>query len=112
MKGEKGASAMGDGKELARPGGAGAPAGPVAGAASAVDLGNLQDFLFGELNNLMGVDASDPDALEREVTRASAVASLAGVAIDNANTVLRVVQVRDALQDRTRKMPRMLGAGA
>lgn len=76
------------------------------------NLGSINDVLFTELNNVLKVDMSDPDAVEREISRAHAVTQLAGMAIDNANTALRVVQVRDGLMDAKAKMPHMLTAGA
>lgn len=73
------------------------------------DLGELQDVLFDEIRRLAGVDRSKPEALEREVAVAQAVSSLAGTAIENANTALRVVQVGQQLRGTEKAMPRMLG---
>lgn len=86
-------------------------AGTAARAAATTDLGALQGVIFEELNRLLSLDRADPDAMAREVVVAQAVGSLAGVAIDNANTVLRVVQVRDQLSGERRRLPKMISAG-
>lgn len=76
------------------------------------DLGALQGLMFEELDNLMSLDLSngDPDAIEAEMKRAEAVSNIAGVAIDNANTVLRVVQQQSIAMGTDKKLPRMLTA--
>lgn len=73
------------------------------------NLGSLNDILFAEMRQLMSMDMADEAAVERELDRAKAVSDLAGVTIDNANTVLKAVQVQDSLMNR-RAMPKMLGA--
>lgn len=76
------------------------------------DLGALQGLMFEELDNLMQLDMTgDPDVVAAEMRRADAVSTLAGVAIDNANTVLRVVQTKQMIADTDRKLPRMICAG-
>ena len=77
--------------------------------AGQANLGSLNDILFAEMRQLMSMDMADEAAVERELDRAKAVSDLAGVTIDNANTVLKAVQVQDSLMNR-RAMPKMLGA--
>lgn len=77
--------------------------------AGQANLGSLNDILFAEMRQLMSMDMADASAVERELDRAKAVSDLAGVTIDNANTVLKAVQVQDSLMNR-RAMPKMLGA--
>ncbi|OUO61529.1 hypothetical protein B5F74_05225 [Collinsella sp. An271] len=77
--------------------------------AGQANLGSLNDILFAEMRQLMSMDMADEAAVERELDRAKAVSDLAGVTIDNANTVLKAVQVQDGLMNR-RAMPKMLGA--
>lgn len=76
------------------------------------DLSALQGLIFEELDNLMALDISgDPDRVEMEMSRANAVSNIASVAIDNANTVLRVVQQQATVMGADKKMPRMITAG-
>lgn len=77
--------------------------------AGQANLGSLNDILFAEMRQLMSMDMADEAAVERELDRAKAMSDLAGVTIDNANTVLKAVQVQDSLMNR-RVMPKMLGA--
>lgn len=77
--------------------------------AGQANLGSLNDILFAEMRQLMSMDMADEAAVERELDRAKAVSDLAGVTIDNANTVLKAVQVQDSLMNR-RAMPKILGA--
>lgn len=75
------------------------------------DLGALQGLMFEELDNLMSLDMTgDPDRISAEMRRAEAVSAIASTAIDNANTVLRVVQQQIA-SGVDRKLPRMICAG-
>lgn len=80
-------------------------------AAKSPNLGSVNRVLFEELGNLLSLDASDADLMEAEISRANAVGQLCGVAIDNANTALRVMQVKDGLMDARARVPRMLTAG-
>lgn len=76
------------------------------------DLGALQGLMFEELDNLMQLDMTgDPEAIGAEMRRAEAVSTLAGVAIDNANTVLRVVQQQQIASGTDKRLPRMICAG-
>ncbi|BBH49857.1 hypothetical protein Pcatena_04440 [Parolsenella catena] len=76
------------------------------------DLGALQGLMFEELDNLMALDLSgDPDVIDAEMRRAEAVSSIASTAIDNANTVLRVVQQQSMAASTDRRLPRMITAG-
>lgn len=75
------------------------------------DLGALQGALFAEIHRLACADREKPEAIEREVAVAEAMRGLAETAIENANTVLRVVQVGQQLKGAGRSMPRMLGGG-
>ena len=75
------------------------------------DLGALQGLMFEELDNLMSLDLSgDPDTIDAEMRRAEAVSNIAATAIDNANTVLRVVQQQQMAAGTDRKLPRMICA--
>lgn len=73
------------------------------------NLGTLNDILFAEMRQLMALPMDDSELVERELDRADAVVKLAGATIDNANTVLKAVQVQDGLMAK-RPMPKMLGA--
>lgn len=73
-------------------------------------LGTLQGLIFEELDNLMALDLSDADAIQAEMSRAKAVHDMASVAIDNANTVCRVVQMQAESLGAVKEVPRMLGA--
>ena len=73
------------------------------------NLGTLNGILFAEMRKLMELPMDDPDLVARELDRAKAVSELAATTIDNANTVLRAVQVQDGLMAK-RPMPKMLGA--
>ena len=76
------------------------------------DLGALQGLMFEELDNLMQLDLSgDPDVVAAEMRRAEAVSTIASTAIDNANTVLRVVQQQQIASGTDKKLPRMICAG-
>ena len=75
------------------------------------DLGALQGLMFEELDNLMSLDMTgDPDRISAEMRRAEAVSAIAATAIDNANTVLRVVQQQIA-SGTDKRLPRMICAG-
>ena len=52
----------------------------------------------------------DADKVAAEMERAKAVSDIAGVAIDNANTVCRVVQMQAESLGAVKEVPRMLGA--
>ncbi len=55
-------------------------------------LKGVNDAIFRELERLEGVDPSDADAMASEVSRAKAVESLAGKAIENGKLILSVAQ--------------------
>lgn len=72
-------------------------------------LEDLQNHLFAALERLSDDDLDD-DGIEREIARSQAVADLGKVAIQNANTAIRAVQIRSALSGATDvPVPRMLG---
>ncbi|HJA29459.1 MAG TPA: hypothetical protein IAA15_07845 [Candidatus Olsenella pullicola] len=73
------------------------------------NLGTLNDVLFEEIRNVMSVDMTDDEAVEREIKRAETVTRLAQATISNANTVLHAVRARDGLMDAKAPMPKMLG---
>lgn len=76
------------------------------------DLGALQGLMFEELDNLMSLDMTgDPDRIAAEMRRAEAVRAVASTAIDNANTVLRVVQQQQMASGVDKRLPRMICAG-
>lgn len=57
-------------------------------------LSDLNDRLFRELDRLESVDMNDKDEREAEIERAKAIAHLATVTINNANTVMRAVSLQ------------------
>lgn len=57
-------------------------------------LGFLQDILFAEMKALQAMNPKDVEAMGAAVARADAIKGLAGVAISNANTALRVVEMQ------------------
>lgn len=69
-------------------------------------LQDLQNHLFMEIERLNECEAGT-EAMEAEIERAKAVSGVAEKAIDNANTVLRVMQFVGAGQS----VPRMLTGG-
>lgn len=75
-------------------------------------LGSLQDILFAEMRALQGINPKESEEMGAAVARAGAIKELAGVAIANANTALRVVQVQRELRacSGTSSVPPMLGA--
>ena len=73
-------------------------------------LGALQGLIFEELDNLMALDLDDADKVAAEMERAKAVSDIAGVAIDNANTVCRVVQMQAESMGAVKSVPKMLNA--
>ena len=74
------------------------------------NLGTLNGILFEQLRSLVSVDMTDPELVDQEIEKSRAVAQLAGVAIDNANTALKVVRQRDEMMGDSRNLPKMLGA--
>ena len=73
------------------------------------DLGQLNDQLFAELENLRTVDVSDADVIAAEVSRAKAVEGIARTVIENANTVLDATRMRaEFCKGASIKIPRML----
>lgn len=77
-----------------------------------IDLNALQATLFEEMDNLMSLDldSMDRERVELEMTRANAVAGIAGVAIQNANTVVRIVSKQADTLGSASKVPRMIQA--
>lgn len=77
------------------------------------NLGDLAVALFGELDRLDACETAEE--IENEVKRAKAVESLAGKIIENANTVIKAVQLKAAAEDATvgtiAPLPPMLGGG-
>ncbi len=55
-------------------------------------LGDLNDFLFGQLERLDNPDMS-PDELNQEIQRADAMSGVADKIIKNANTVLNAKKI-------------------
>ena len=74
------------------------------------NLGTLNGIIFEQLRSLVSVDMTDPELVDQEIEKSRAVAQLAGVAIDNANTALKVVRQRDEMMGDSRNLPKMLGA--
>lgn len=77
-----------------------------------IDLNALQATLFEEMDNLMSLDldAMDRERVELEMNRAQAVSGIAGVAIQNANTVVRIVSKQAETMGMNAKVPRMIQA--
>ena len=71
-------------------------------------LGRVNDYLFAELERLDTLDASDPDALRLEISRARAVEGMAKAAIDNANTILDVARLKAEYSGARVSVPKML----
>lgn len=71
-------------------------------------LGRVNDYLFAELERLDTMDASDPDALRLEISRAKAVEGMAKAAIDNANTILDVARLKAEYSGARVTVPKML----
>lgn len=61
------------------------------------DLGELAAALFGELDRLDACRTAEE--IEREVMRARAVKDIAATVIDNANTVISAVRLRQQAED-------------
>lgn len=70
------------------------------------DLNGLQDYLFNQLKRLDGELSGD--ALKTEIDRANAVATVAKVAVENANTAIKAMYVADGFVKRDSKLPKML----
>lgn len=75
-------------------------------------LGSLQDVIFAEMRALQGIDPKDGESMRAAVARAEAIKGLAGAAIANAQTAMRVVQMQRELRAGTGdgSVPPMLGA--
>ena len=71
-------------------------------------LGRVNDYLFAELERLDTLDASDPDALRLEISRARAGEGMAKAAIDNANTILDVARLKAEYSGARVSVPKML----
>lgn len=71
-------------------------------------LGRVNDYLFAELERLDTLDASDPDALRLEISRAKAVEGIAKATIDNANTILDVARLKAEYSGARVSVPKML----
>lgn len=71
-----------------------------------IGIGALQGELMRQIRRLGA--ASGIDAVELEVQRSHAVASLAQAAIDNANTMLRAAKIQDEFTDKTSRLPKTL----
>lgn len=75
-------------------------------------LGSLQDIIFAEMKALQNIDPKDTESMGAAVARAGAVKDLAAVAISNAQTAMRVVQMQREFRAGTGNgsVPPMLGA--
>lgn len=67
-------------------------------------LSDVQEACYKELERLMGCKGSSQE-LECEIARAGAVVSLAGVMIDNANTMVRALQIADEAMSGKLELP-------
>ena len=70
-------------------------------------LGDLNNHLFAQLERLSDEDLSGEGLLE-EVTRATAITSVAKEIINNANVVLQAQRLQDNRCSADTKIPRML----
>lgn len=70
-------------------------------------LGDLNNHLFAQLERLSDEDLSGEGLLE-EVTRATAITSVAKEIINNANVVLQAQRLQDNRCNADTKIPRML----
>ncbi|HJA90878.1 MAG TPA: hypothetical protein H9948_08830 [Candidatus Jeotgalibaca merdavium] len=61
-------------------------------------LGDLQNFLFGQLERLDNPDLS-PEELKQEINRSEAMAKIAGKAIENAQTVIKAKRLYNSSED-------------
>ncbi len=77
--------------------------------ASGNSLGQLNDFLFLELERLISADVRDEAALRLEVERARSVAGIAQAINTNAGTVLRTVELQAQIRGTQVAVPKMLG---
>ena len=71
-------------------------------------LGDLSNLMFEQLERL---NSADPDELEAEIGRAKAMSDVGKTIIENSNTMLRAMQLKDCANDAALRVPRMLGAG-
>ena len=72
-------------------------------------LEDLQNHLFAALERLSDDDLDDA-GIEREIERSAAIAEIGKVAIQNASTAMRAVQMRAGLSGAAGvPVPRMLG---
>ena len=67
---------------------------------------SLQAAFMRELDRLEGCES--PEEIEREISRAQAIVSVGGVAIENANTILRAAKVKDEFANRASTLPKAL----
>lgn len=73
-------------------------------------LTDLHNHLFAALERLNDEEL-DGEELEAEIARSRAVCGVAETIIDNANTAMRAVKMREGLANPA-SMPRMLGGGS
>lgn len=75
------------------------------------NAGDLNDYMFEQLERLNELDVSDRDALAAEVRRAHAFCEVGQAIVANAKNVIEAQRMRqDYTGDGTPDMPRMLGA--
>ena len=70
-------------------------------------LKDLNNHLFAQLERLGDEDLSQ-EKLNREVARSEAVGKIASTIIDNANTVLRAVKLKEEGLNADLQLPKML----
>ena len=73
------------------------------------DLGNLNDYMFEQVERLNELDLTDLDGTKAEIARSSALVEVGKVIIENAQTVLEATRFKSDFPG-TQATPRMLDA--
>ena len=73
------------------------------------DLGNLNDYMFEQVERLNELDLTDLDGTKAEIARSRALLEVGKVIIENAQTVLEATRFKSDFPG-TQATPRMLDA--
>lgn len=73
------------------------------------DLGNLNDYMFEQVERLNELDVSDLDATKAEIARSRALVEVGKTIIENAQTVLDATRFKSDFPG-AQATPRMLDA--